>query len=270
MSPPWTLPYVPSWLKEPLMEADARDQRRWEEQREDLQGKSVDQLDQSLPRDPHAIKALLMNRYMDVETQEKILEVVLRRAGSYDYMLLELRSLGGVAYSMIDIDEAISKKAYQKLAMETVLNGSPKLFERLSESREAVKNTGRSPATQWMHIMLQDDGLAERLNGDYDGESVERWMQTLPADVRGRAMYHLFNAGATQDNTAGVQVTGVEIPYVGGLQWQPRGDHWGKVAGNVWLGVSGGLDAHEKDKDAFYQASRDADPNHRGIADPRE
>jgi hypothetical protein len=206
---------------------------------------------------------------LDLAYQAKILEVVLLRAGSYEYEFLERRAMGMPAPGP-DPEAAASKKAYQQLAVNAVLNGPPELFLRLSESRDAVKNTGRAPATQWMHIMLQEGGAAEQLRGDFDGETVEKWMQSLPPDVRGRAMYHLLDAGATKNNTAGTRVTGVEIPYVGGVQWQANGDHWAKVAGNVWLTTSGDVDKMSPaEQDRFYQASRDADPNHQGIADPR-
>jgi hypothetical protein len=229
--------------------------------RREWQGKQASEIDTLLPRDPDYIQGLLNDPDLDLEMREKLLEVALIRAGSvsfenlrlaYPYDFNNLKEL--IARQKdgqpVTFDEAEAKRCfeYQIMAKNAVLL-HPEMFDKLSESRNILP-TGRFPATQLMHIMLQDGGMI----GDHDArQKFEEWMQRLPLESQGRAVYHLADAAGAKDIGRGRRITGEGISGEVGIdpvsigvgyevQWEPPPDtHWkvvwddleGKVVGDL-------------------------------------
>ena len=238
------------------------------------------QIDNLLQQDPKALRDMLWNEDLDVEVRAKVLEVVLLRGGSRP--LSELNAVIDGAHHppgqkgiIPDIglkgtleERAFTSRTYQSIAVDVLTMKDAALFDKLSESRDQLPPPcDRAPATQLMHIMLQDDGWA----GTFEHRQVvEAWIREMPAETRGRAMFHVRDAVDAREIGLSPRVTGVDFSIGiggigeigGGLQWEYRGDtHWQTAGRDILQAVSRDLDEKSpEEKYAFQEGYRNADP----------
>jgi len=222
-----------------------------------------------LPENPNALEKMLNAEGLDVATRAKILEVVLDRGGSYSIEHLRLMVATGVG--PLEKFEALERISYQEMAMKTVLTGEhgAEMFKEISRSGDALP-TGRLPATQFMHDMLQEGGLM----GGFEGQEViERWIKGEPnaaeveqgikgvkdPETAGRAMRHVFDAAYRKDAGGGYVLSGyVEFsagPVTFGVSsGTSNGNHWDDTVANISPGVGKWFgEQSEADKRAIAQ-----------------
>ena len=126
------------------------------------------------------------------------------------------------------------------------------LFRELSWSAEPL-STGRVPATEWMHVMLQEGGVLGRSE---DRHLLQRWIEGAPnglevkhgiggiqdPETAGRAMRHLFDAAYRRHDGGGFVLLGYDESGAGPVHFGVRsgdsnGDHWEKTVAHFSRGV---------------------------------
>jgi hypothetical protein len=251
--------------------------------------KTVLEIDALLPKSPAELATMLGNPYLDVDVRAKIVEVALLRGGAYPAwppgQHIETLQRHGLSYFDSKWHTAAE---YQRLALDAVIKGGDsRLFDKicLPAARDDFLPTRRHAATQFMHMLLQQDGWKDSHSGR---EDVRDWLRSLPPDVRGKAVYHLGDAIANRDIGTSTEggVSGFEISagaagleFGIGVQWNPgqvEDTHWRSTGQQIVDPVILDLDdrtetgdSHErtdeerkKERLAFYTGYLDADPNH--------
>jgi hypothetical protein len=187
------------------------------------------ELSRTLPRDLNLLMDVARNDHIPIEVRGKVLEVMLHRGATNDYSYDQMTGKYGDRIESLAEkwkhaarhDEFVERRRYQE-AVHDAMFADPRLFDRLSMSKDQMLQ-GRSPATEFMNTMLRDGGLY----GGYEArQEFERRMQELPAETRGRMMYHLLDAG----HTAGIHQKGEK---------RSTGDGWelSVDTGNGGLGI---------------------------------
>lgn len=243
---------------------------RWQGLREEWKNLEASELDKRLPRDPEYF-AMHFGADSDcpADIQAKLLAVVLLRGGSYSMRELEGEHaansfplwinafpLGGLSDA-----EVVERITYQKMAVDLALHGGPDLFQELSASDGGEHlPTHRRPATQLMHILLQDGGP----KGTFDGQNeVQAWIEKLPPETAGRAMYHMYDAARSSNYGGSFTITGIGLeagPVGFSLQGEFKDTHWAEATHNINDGagaVFGKWTAEDKQKiaEGFKQAN---------------
>ncbi len=240
----------------------------------DLQAFEIDKL---LPKDPEYLREMMSNPELDVEVRAKVLEVILLRGGSKSLVELNAgvfgtRPRGQSGRSETELEghpahTAYVARQYQGIAMDLIQTNDAALFDKLSESKDQLPPPcDRVPATQLMHIMLQEGGWG----GSFEHRQVvEQWIRDMPPETRGRAMYHVRDAVDAREIGLSSRVTGIDFSIGvdgvgeigGGVQWEYRGDtHWQTAGRDILQAVSRDLDAKPDEKYAFQAGYRMADP----------
>jgi hypothetical protein len=261
-----------------------------------LEGKKKPhELTRLLPHEPDKLGAILNDPKVDVESRAKVLEVVLLRGGSYipmpvgddaEYDFFEWQDILQRNMEMGDYEDWERGMVYQRMAVDAVLK-DPALFDRicLPDARdEFLSSTKRYPATQVMHIMLQPGGWMDGYGGDADRASrhdaVKEWLRALPAETRGKAVWHFGDAVGYSDigSSSGGRVTGFEVSIGNkaaefgiGLQWEPSkvaDTHWRTTGHQLITPLLLDLDDQERpekerqrEKLEFYAGYLAADPS---------
>jgi hypothetical protein len=157
------------------------------------------ELDKVLPRDLKLLMSVVRHDNTVIEVRGKILEVMLHRAAINEYAYDHMTAAHADTYEDLKEylkreDEFVERRRYQEAVRDAVF-ADGRLFDQLSESKDQMRQ-GRSPGTEFMNTMLRNGGVY----GTYESrQEFERRMQQLPAETRGRMMYHLLDAGHTSD-----------------------------------------------------------------------
>jgi hypothetical protein len=261
MSPPWTLEKV-VWGEK------SADQRLFEDNVQFFKEVLVDTLrndpdirpeglDQILPNDPRIIGQMLRSPNLSVAEKGRLLEVVLLRGGSYpqaqlkDPFFVFTEGIGPAA---------VNKVAYQQMAVEAVVGSAqgPELFQALSASGDFVNH--RQPATQLMHVLLQENGWMHH-------DKVEDWINGIAdAEVRGQIMFHVYDA-ASRSNVANELKTSVSLgagwgPLDASISLEYESKHWEQIVPDIRQKVKTELTAEEEE--AYNRGLLKPDKSERG------
>jgi hypothetical protein len=236
---------------------------------------------QYLPRNVAVLKDMAMDTRLPIDQRAKALEVMIYRGAvndvSYDAMgslkayVDERWRMGVDGLTAVDQfgdrrDEFAERRSYQEAARDAIMR-SPEghaLFNELSKSPDQLPQ-GRSGATEFMNMMLRNGGV---YGNDESRQHFEKEMLALPAETRGRMMYHLLDAGQSSEVhlKGGQRATGAGVDFSidtgrGGLgvgfsrSWDYLPDnHWKEVGKDTTRQMNhdlqgreqGFLDAHEK------------------------
>jgi hypothetical protein len=223
--------------------------------------KQAYQLDQLLPRNLNLLASMVRDPSLSIEWRAKLLQVMILRGATNKVSYGDIE-LFRDKFSA-DWSEWEEKQQYQLAARDAVLHGPPGLFDHLSRSRDQLpdKESGRYPATEWMNTMLKEGGLLS----DYKvrQEAFEPWLNNLPAETRGQALFHLRDAEGAREVGKVREFTGFEFsagPVGFGLQWNGASNtHWQVVGQDVLGKVDEHLTNNPEEQEAFYSGYTRAD-----------
>ena len=228
-----------------------------------------------VPRDLGLLTDLVHDPSIPLEVRGKVLEVMLCRGAlneySYDQMSEDTDQVGAVGWMLADKEFGFAeRRAYQE-AVRDAVSADRALFDQLSQSKDQMAQ-GRSPATEFMNTMLRNGGL---YGNDGARQEFERKLEDFPAETRGRAMYHLLDAGRTAEIhlkgesrktgysievSVGTQAFSFGVGY--GEQWEyVDNHHWQEVGRDIRREMNADLDSrtdeYKDDHEAgFREAAR--------------
>lgn len=192
---------------------------------------------------PDELERAVRNPALSPEARAKLVEVALLRGGrkNRDTLLHEERIDAGRRFDHSAI-------RYQRIAVEAM---TPEIFAALSAEERFIGPDRIHPATQWMEVAMQPRGWLEV-------DDAAAWMKSLPAEIRGRAYYHLHDAAhEAGKGRVGVSIDSFDVgPVDVAIDYVPRDSDWESVVKQIAGAVKKDLDRRPAQRDAFVEGIR--------------